>query len=59
MLSHVSKGDLSGITIMERATLIIIMIFYYYSFALIMGDIVAIVSELIPTNLIKENDQYF
>lgn len=56
MLSHVSKGDLTGITFIERASLIIIMIFYYYSFALIMGDIVAIVSELIPTNLIKEND---
>ena len=53
MLSHISKGDITGITLMERASLIVIMLFYFYVFALIMGDIVAIITELIPTKFIN------
>lgn len=56
MLSHISKGDITGVTLLERATLTVIALIYYYVFALIIGDIVAIVAELIPVNFIKLND---
>ncbi len=58
MMSHISKGDITGITVRERASLIVIMIIYFYLFALIFGDIVAIVTELIPINFISLNDKY-
>src|SRR3569833_748288 len=58
MMSHISKGDISAVTVRERACVIVIMILYFYFFALIFGDIVAIVTELIPINFIKLNDKF-
>lgn len=58
MISHISKGDISAVTVRERACVIIISVLYFYFFALIFGDIVAIVTELIPVNFISLNDKY-
>jgi hypothetical protein len=58
MISHLSKGDISAITLRERAFITFVMIIYFYLFALIFGDIVAIVADLIPVNFIKLNEKY-
>ena len=57
-MSHIAKGDITAITIRERAFLIGVMIIYFYLFALIFGDIVSIIAELIPVNFMRLNEKF-
>jgi uncharacterized oligopeptide transporter (OPT) family protein len=58
MMSHIAKGDITGITILERTYMIFVMIVYFYLFAFIFGDVVAVVAELIPVNFMRINDKF-
>jgi hypothetical protein len=58
MMSHISKGDITAVTIRERAFIVFVMVIYFYLFALIFGDVVSIISELIPVNFMRLNQRY-
>jgi hypothetical protein len=58
MMSHIAKGDITAVTVRERAFLVFVMVIYFYLFALIFGDVVSIISELIPVNFMRLNERY-
>ena len=58
MMSHIAKGDITGITIRERAYLVVVMVIYFYLFAFIFGDVVAIIAQLTPVNFMRLNERF-